>query len=205
MARARDAQGKFMSGGPMGAGGSEDFVPELGMERYLNRIDVPVSFAAAATTEVFDTVETGLQVELLGDTQQFGGLKWVLFGATLMPTNKTAMAGVVTGSVQQGITAQILEGTHTALVNRNHEDCRAQCNHWFGLLTSGSSFGTYPVPFDIVSPIPILSKRLTVGLVGHVDNANLNSLSWTVSLHWGVAPLHAGDTNALLQTRLLAE
>ena len=188
---ARDADGKFIADENAGP----DFVPQLPMEAYMNHAMASVTLGAGGAGGV-KTIDTGLTVENMGDLAPFG-LKWVLFGAVLVPATKASLATFVGTHAVSHIVAQIQRGTKVIgdLKERAHEDviCEAK------VIRSSSAEGGFVQPmfvYDLIDPIPVMTRKLTV-LIAHSDTADVNSAEWLTILRFGFDALQKTDQTAM--------
>ena len=200
----RDSMGRWLPGTGGAAAASEDYVPELPMERYLNVKHVPITFGPASTTLIAVPFDTGLgDVELLGDTEDSVGVKWVLYGGILRPRNSVAaMAFAGLGAASIGIYSQLLKGTWDAadaIFDSDNPACLATA---MGNFYGDGGAMTLPVPYDVLAPFPVIDRRLTLTIDAHASVAVLNDKEWLASLLFGVAGLNTGDVNAILQRAL---
>lgn len=185
---ARDMKGQFTGG--------EDFLPELPMENYMNVRHVPVVLAGAGGAAGV-TVETGLDLENAGDQAPLG-VKWVLYGAIFQPSGiDDYVALAAAGSAY--MVSQVLRGSRIAggILARGSDD--VVCAGGFaGVAGQEAAHGPMPLPYDLVHPTPVVTKRLSV-LFHTANHARLNGTTWTASLFFGFAALSETDRTALLQ------
>ena len=191
---ARQADGKFA------AGGGEDFVPQLPMEKYMNESIVHCVAGAAGAGSVTE-LDTGLTVEAQGDAFP-DGMKWVFFGGIYQPSRHADLEALGVASTWN-VAVTVLRGQWDLAdiidLPRGEDDiaARGSC----GVVIGTECAVVYPLPLDRMNPTPILNRHLTIALE-HSNNAAVNGSEWDVTLFWGWAALSASDKLALMQASL---
>lgn len=186
----RSSKGRFVK---------EDFVPASDMERFMNRRNVKLVFGADALVEARERVETGLEMELSGD-QEWGGVKWVLYGGLFQPAN---LADAPSAGENFHIQCQLQDRydavlADAVLLDRDDPEVLANVIITIDQSTEGAGPMVFPVAMDVVHPLPILSKDIQL-VMQAVDNAAFNTKRWVASLFWAIHPMSPGDVAALVQ------
>lgn len=184
---AKDSKGKFTT---------EDFVPQSGMEAYMNVKHVShVMGAAGANARTL--VDTDLTLESLGD-QAPDGAKWILYGATLQPDDQNAanafvahMSGYMMVSILRGDVAIGDQGTRAA------SNVIARCTV-VNVSTAEKNVNQLLYAFDLLHPTPVVSSKLTI-TSKHTASGVIDSQPWSVDLYYAWAPISDADNRAIRQ------
>lgn len=190
---ARDAGGRYAAV----SGQREDFAPELPLERYWNRKDIVFKLDAADTSEEEPTeFETGMEIE-----EQFGdketgviGRKWVLRGAFWQPLDLDSVDWNDASAFAWMI--QLLKGSRTTMEVPPSELIVGQSV--YGLVAENAANGCsgtvyFPQPLDIITPVPIFQRKMTIVAKQPTDHAGLRGLTYVMSLIYGWADAYISD------------
>ena len=143
-------------------------------DRYRGRI----SFGSNASTAVFETFNTGMNV---GARDPY---KWVLIGACIGP-NSSDDIPVLNDPCDYF--AQIAIGTQTAFLNGDDMQVVTQVG-WMGdVATSGGFACNFPYIFPVLSPLPIFASQITIGMQG-VNGTSHNDKEWWYELVYVPSP-----------------
>lgn len=197
---ARRADGKFGSDSK-----PADFLPELSMERFMNRKIIDVDAHATDPDESnpgYNQVETGLDIEVFGD-QDVAGLKMVIFGVHVIPRNAAAFAQIAAMADDEYLFMQLLRGQQTSPVDRSNSLCLAQGGFTGELATSGAHRQPWPIPLDLWHPTPALETHLT-GIIQCKDQSQFEGLEMSMVVDWAVDTLSGADGNAILAAAVAA-
>lgn len=147
---------------------------------YANRHRATLTFGADASTAIYETFETGMNVG------QQNPMKWVILGASIQPKYNTVPAAIALTDVT--FKAQILLGEQSAMVDPDDSKLITSCCFTFDIETSGGLNMIWPIVFPILSPLPVFSKQLTFAILG-ANKACLNSTAWGIELWYVTAPI----------------
>lgn len=145
---------------------------------YADRYRGRLSFGADASTTVYESFNTGMNV---GRETAY---KWTLLGATVGPANVDDVPTIASGGQFQ---AQLLIGTQTALVEVDDMQCISDVKLSNPLVTNGGAFQVFPLAFPILSPLPVFAQVITFAMKG-ANVAALNSKEWAYELWFMPTP-----------------
>lgn len=148
---------------------------------FANRTRQSVTSGADASTAVFDTWETGMNVGQADPT------KWVILGASATPKPSEVPAALTSGTDIR-ISLQIMIGEQTAMLDPDDMQLVSQCSWSCDVLTDGCTNAKFPLVFPILSPIPVFAHQMSIGVVG-TNVAVLNSKTWYVDIWYVTAPI----------------
>lgn len=197
MGRRKDRRGRFV------ADGEEDFAPQLRMEKYWNVMPVWFEFDSTdSSTPKVTSFPTGMEVQEAGDQdERVIGRKWVLKGACWQPESTGQVSGVswetaVAIQVDLRLPGVTAIGRQTrgilgrSLMTPVHNGVPAL--EFAGLVH-------WPLPLDILTPMPIFSEDLEIVANTKVDLAPWQGLSGVMHLVYGWADARVRDVIAARQ------
>jgi len=149
--------------------------PTAKRDVFVNRVRGRITFEAPATTEVFETFNTGMNVG------RSDPMKWILLGAFMAPNGAQANAPAVTA--EMGLHAQLCIGTQDAILDSDDMQVIADAWRHMQLTTSGGLVWDDRVKFAIDHPIPVFAQALTIGIVG-LNDVQLNGTEWYYEIQY---------------------
>jgi hypothetical protein len=136
-------------------------------EAFANIAKKKMTFGADASTAIFDVIQTGMSVALAS-----ASYKWVILGATFGPA---AASDIPMIEVDGYLVAQLLTGERDAMVDDSDATCISSVQLSNSLIgAAGGGFMKWPLVFPILSPYPVFSNQITVGMkAGNLADFNL--------------------------------
>lgn len=160
---------------------------------FANRERVKVSVGADSGVVAYTQLNTSMHLGQ-GDPR-----KWILIGATVGPYSNGDIGEIDATSARA--TFQICQGKKTALENNDSSQCLTHLEYASLLNTNGLQSETWPKPFPILSPLPVLSNHMTFLIQTVADAPSFDSQSFLFEIWYFVAGAAPSDISELVASQ----